>query len=106
MMLIAFAACALMGSLLLDVGQGRRNKVSFQKRVSSSLPKVNSNTCCSKLGGEFVRRRDMGVGYSHSNFGKSSVKAGWLMVKIRWRVKVLGLFVVDRSSPGLFAAVA
>ena len=67
---------------------------------------MNSETCCSTLGGEFVRRRDMGVGYSHSNFEKSSVKAGWLMVDIRWRVKVLGLFDVDHSSPRSFAAVA
>ena len=58
------------------------------------------------LGGDFVRRRDMAVGRSHSNFEKSSVKAGWVMVEIRWRVEVLSLFVVDRSSPGSFAAVA
>ena len=53
--------CALMGSLSLDIGQGSCNKVSFSKRVSSSLPTMNSDTCCSMLEDEFVRRTDMGV---------------------------------------------
>ena len=95
-----------MGSLSLDVGQGNCNKLSFPKRVSSSLPKLNSDTCFSMLGGEFVRRRDMGIGHSYSSFEKSSVKPGWLMVEINWRVEVLALFVVDRSKLGSFAAVA
>ena len=67
---------------------------------------MNSDTCCSMLRGEFVRRSDMGVGHPHSNFEKFSVKAGWLMVEIRLRVEVLALFVVNRSSPVSFAAVA
>ena len=67
---------------------------------------MNSDTCCSMLGGEFVRRREMGVGHSHSNFENSSVTAGWLMVEFRWCVEALALFVVDRSIPGSFAAVA
>ena len=50
--------------------------VSAPKRVPSSLPKMNSDTGCDMLGGESVRRRGMGVGRSHSNFEKSSVKAG------------------------------
>ena len=70
--------CALMGSLSLDIGQGSCNKVSFPKRVSSSLPTMNSDTCCSVLVDELVRRTDNEVGYSHSNFEKSSVQAGWL----------------------------
>ena len=48
----------------------------------------------------------MEVGCSLCNFEKSSVKAGWLMVEIRWRVKVLALFVVDRPNPDSFAAFA
>ena len=43
---------------------------------------------------------------SPSNFENTSEKAGWLMVKIRWRVEVLALFVVGCSSPSLFAAFA
>ena len=57
------------------------------------------------LGVDLVRRRDIWVGHLYSNFEKSSVKAGWLMVEICWRVEVLSPFVVDRSSPGSFAAV-
>ena len=60
----------------LDVVQSSCNKVSAPKRVPSSLPKMNSDTGCDMLGGESVRRRGMGVGRSHSNFEKSSVKAG------------------------------
>ena len=76
--------CPLMGNLSLNCVEGNRNKVSFRKGVSCFLPKMNYDTRCSMLGGEFVHRRDMEVGRLHSNFGKSSVKAGWLMVEIRW----------------------
>ena len=77
MMLIGICCmCAFMGNLSLDVVQGSSNKVAFSKRVPSSLPKMNSDICCSMMCGESVRRRDMGVGRSHSNFKKSSVKAG------------------------------
>ena len=98
--------CALMGSLSLDVVRSSCKKFSFPKRVSSSLPKMNSDTFCSMLGGESVRRGNMGVGCSYSNFEKSSVKAGWLVVEIRWRIEVLALCVIDRSNPGSFASVA
>ena len=63
-----------------------------------------SDNCFSMLDGESVRQRDMGVESSHSNFEKSSVKAGWLMVEIRWRVEVLARIVVDCSSTNSFAA--
>ena len=66
---------------------------------------MNSDTCFSILGGESIRRRDMGTRCSHSSFDKSSGKAGWLMVEIRWRVEVLALFVVDHSNPCSFALV-
>ena len=48
----------------------------------------------------------MEVGCSLSIFEKSSVKAGWLIVAIRWRVEVLALFVVDRPNPDSIAAFA
>ena len=95
-----------MCNLSLDVVQENSNKVFFPKRDCSSLPKMNSDTCCSMLGGESGSRRDMGAGCSHSNFEKSPVKACWLMVESRWRVEDLALFVDNCSSPGSFAAVA
>ena len=54
--------CTLTGSLSLDVGKCCCNKVSFPKRVYSSIPNMNSDTCSSKLGGEFVRRMRMESG--------------------------------------------
>ena len=53
--------CALMGSLSLDVVQGICKNFYFPKRVSSPLPKMTSETFCSLLGGESIRRRDIGV---------------------------------------------